>query len=436
MRLPQLRRAATVLAATPTLLVGSLLAGVPAEAAAPVTPGSFTGFAFDACAAPSQADMDTWRTTSPFWAVGVYVGGSTRQCTDQPNLTASWVSTQSSRGWRVLPIWVGPQAACSSYQDTIDDSPASSYAAARAQGRKQASAAVGVVAGLGFGKSTTLWYDLEDFDLAGDDCRRSALSFLSAWTSKLHDLGYRSGVYSNVAAAVHALDNADNLSHGSYVMPDQVWYAWNNGRADTAIDTKWVRSGSWAHNRVHQYALDVTASYGGVSMSIDRSFLDVGRGSVAPKASPSCGVSLDFTRYRGLARGDTGAQVKAAQCLLRRKKLYDGQVTGRFDKATYRAVRSFQSSRALSATGALNAGTWTALLSDGSHPLLKRGSASDAVRRVQRGLNAASAAGLRITGVYSSATVTAVNAYQVRRGLPPTGVVASDTWADLAAGHH
>lgn len=433
MRPLRARRVTAVVVTGLTALAVALALCNPA-AATPVTPGSFTGFAFDARCAPSQAQMDSWLTTSPFWGVGVYVGGSTRECDNQPNLTADWVRTQSSKGWKVLPIWVGPQASCTTYADRIDPDPADRYAAARAQGRWQAAQAVAVVAGLAIPEHSTLWYDIEDFTLDDTECRRSALAFLSAWTSRLHKLGYRSGVYANVASAVHALDYADAVSPGSYLMPDQVWYAWDNGRADTYIAPKWVRSTSWTKARVHQYALDEQATYGGETIGVDRSFMDVGRGSVAPAESPSCGVNVDFTRYRRLARGSTGAQVKAAQCLLRQKHLYDGRVNGRFDRATYRAVRSFQSSRSLTVTGVVNARTWTALLAAGSGPVLKRGSASNAVRRAQRALNAAEGAGLAISGVFGSATTEAVRAYQRARGLEPTGVLAADTWTDLHAG--
>jgi hypothetical protein len=428
-------RTSSVVLATLTLLATSLLAGEPANAAVPVTPGSFTGYAFDACQTPTQQQMDTWLTTSPFWGVGVYFGGSMRNCPDQTELTAAWVRTQASKGWRVLPIWVGPQASCTTkYASTIEPSSATKYAAARAQGRAEAAAAATKAAGLAIGKKSTLWYDLEDFDLAGDDCRRSALSFLSAWTSKLHDLGYRSGVYSNVGAAITALDNADKLSPGSYTMPDQIWYAWHNGSADTKIATKWVRTNSWAHSRIHQYVLDAPVTYGGEQLKIDRSFMDVGKGSVAPKAAPSCGVRIDFAQYGRRALGSDGALVKAAQCLLKQKHVYDGTVTGHFGKSTAKAVRTWQDGAGLSVDGVLHPATWTTLLADGSRPLLKRGSASNPVRRVQRALNAAAGSGLTVSGVFGASTTKAVEGYQGRAGLSRTGVVDHPTWAALQSG--
>ncbi len=435
-----MRRTATrwVARVVTVVLAGSLLAAAPpASAATRVTPGDFTGFAFDACDTPTSAQMERWRRTSPYWGVGVYLGGtSVASHCDRSALTEAWVTRQSRRGWRVLPIWVGPQASCTGYASRIDASRGDSYAAAARQGRLNASAAVRAAGELGIARRSTLWYDLEDFDLAGDDCRRSALTFLSAWTKRLHALGYTSGVYSSVASGIHALDNADRLSPGSYAMPDQVWYAWENGRADTFVPTKWVRSSSWLpRRRMHQFDLDTTATHGGVELFIDRNFLSLGRGSVAPKALSPCGVSVTFGDYRLLRRGATGPQVKAAQCLLKRQRVYSGKVHGRYDVATVRAARKFQAGRGIRTTGTTTLPTWTALLVSGTGPVVKRGSVGDPVRRVQRALTAALDRKVAASGVFTAGTTGAVRAYQRSRGLPATGVVAPDTWAELRAGH-
>ncbi len=280
--------AAVVLAFCATLLTGGT------ASAAERRKDGLTGYAFDARCAPTQEQMDAWLTSSPFWGVGVYIGGSTASCrttaTDpgQPHLDATWVATQRANGWRVLPIWVGPQTSCqTTYSDLIDPNPAGSYAAADARGRAEASAAVTRAHELGLPSRTTLWYDLEGgFDVANDDCRRSALRFLSGWTSQLHALGHRSGVYSSVSAGIHALDNADNISPGSYEMPDQVWYAWYNGRADDRIDSQWVRAGSWDGQRVHQYEAHTTAASTGTS------FARSGRSRSAPASGRPAGPTL------------------------------------------------------------------------------------------------------------------------------------------------
>src|ERR1044072_9010277 len=54
----------------------------------------YTGLRFDACTAPSRRSMSAWGS-SPYRAIGVYIGGLNRGCS-QPNLTASWVSAQTA----------------------------------------------------------------------------------------------------------------------------------------------------------------------------------------------------------------------------------------------------------------------------------------------------------------------------------------------------
>jgi hypothetical protein len=167
---------AAVLAVCATLLTGGSAAAEEGR-----TDG-LTGYAFDARCAPTQEQMDAWLASSPFWGAGIYIGGSTASCrptaTDpgQPHLDATWVARQRANGWRLLPIWVGPQAACHTlYGDLIDPNPAGAYAAADARGRAEATAAVARARELGLPGGSTLWYDLEGgFDVANDDCRRSA----------------------------------------------------------------------------------------------------------------------------------------------------------------------------------------------------------------------------------------------------------------------
>jgi peptidoglycan hydrolase-like protein with peptidoglycan-binding domain len=66
--------------------------------------------------------------------------------------------------------------------------------------------------------------------------------------------------------------------------------------------------------------------------------------------------------------------------------------------------------------------------------VLKRGSASTAVRRVQRALNAADGAGLAVSGVFDGRTTGAVKRYQSAHGLPRSGVVNDGVWRRLHAG--
>jgi hypothetical protein len=437
---PHRARAAVVVAAV-VAFCATLLSGGAAVAAERRTSG-FSGYAFDARCAPTQDQMDAWLAASPFWGAGVYIGGSMASCrptaTDpgQPHLDATWVARQRAAGWRLLPVWVGPQASCSTYADRIDPAPVADYAAADARGRAEAAAAVARARELGLPARTTLWYDLEGgFDVTDDDCRRSALRFLSGWTLALHDLGYRSGVYSSVSAGIHALDNADNLSPGSYAMPDQVWYAWYNGRADADVDQQWVRGSSWEGDRVHQYEAHTLATYGGVALTIDRNYLELDGGARAPRNLRACGGTLlDFPSYATMRPGSRGDRVRALQCLLRTNARYRGRLDARFDRDVVRAVRSFQRRQGLRVTGKADAATWTALFARGSAPLLKVGSSGAPALRLQRALRAAGSRSVDRTGVVSDRTAKAVARYQRRLGLDPTGVVGADTWTALQQG--
>jgi hypothetical protein len=422
----------SALLAVPAVVLGLLALGAaPAEAEPAGVPGSLTGYGFDTCQAPSQAVMDAWWESSPYSAVGIYIGGSNRVCQDQPELTAAWVAQQQRTGWHLVPVQVGPQASCSGYADTMS----ADLATARQQGAAEAGAAVGNAQALGIGRGSTLYYDLEDYDLAPDDCRRAALSFMSGWSDGLHGLGYRSGVYSNIAAAITSLDLADRVSHGYYTMPDDIWFAWANGRADTVTDSR-VLSDEWnGHQRIHQYALDVPQTWGGYSLPrIDVNWLDVGKGSVG-RTEPMCrGVDVDLRHYPVLRAGSRGPGVAAAQCLLRKLHLYAGTLTGRYDARTVKAVKKAQRKLDQPQTGKLTRHTWVALLARGKQPLVKVGSTGDPVRRLQRSLSAALGKGIPVDGAFSQTTERAVKRYQRRAHLADTGVVTAAVWDRLDSG--
>src|SRR5688500_4331660 len=109
-RLKYVRRALGAGLISGVVGVAGLATPSPAAAANPVPPGNFTGYGFDQCQAPSQAAMDRWWKHSNFGAVGIYIAGNSRGCRTQTNLSATWVRNQQARGWRLLPITLGPQA--------------------------------------------------------------------------------------------------------------------------------------------------------------------------------------------------------------------------------------------------------------------------------------------------------------------------------------
>jgi hypothetical protein len=413
----------------------------------PVTPGDFRGYGFDQCLAPTQRAMDAWLNSSPFLSVGIYISGNSRACRSQPNLTPRWIGTQLRKGWRLLPITLGPQASCSDRFPSYDDDPViigrpgpnDRFPAARRQGRAEAAKAVTAAKALGIVERSTLWYDLEAFDDTNRRCRESALAFLSAWTNKLHDLRYVSGVYSSAGSGIKVLDDVRVERPAAYTLPDMIWIARWDGVANTS--TSYIRNDGWRPGgRIKQYLGGHDETWGGVTINIDRNFLDLGRGRFAPPEEHCGGVNLDFKRFPAL-RQPTGTytppanKVRALQCLLRERELYDGKLSGSYNPATVTAVQDWQRGRGFAVSTTWSPANWVGAFAQGRDYAQKIGSTGLHVRRVQRALNAADPSLARsVTGIFNKRTASDVRTYQRRVGLRATGIVNERTWARLRAG--
>jgi len=254
-------------------------AGTSATATASAGGSVFTGLGFDACTAPSSASMNAWLSSSPYRAIGVYIGGNNRGCS-QPNLTASWVSTHTGKGWHLIPTYVGlqaPTSACTSCAKLSANQ-------ATAQGAAAASDAVTQAGALGMGPGSPIYFDMEAYTRTAS-ATNATLAFLEAWTEKLHNLGYSSGVYSSSASGIR--DLAEQVGTG-YTLPDDIWFANWNGVANTT--DPYVPANAWTpHQRIHQYRGGHNETYGGVTINIDNNYVDgatVGSGSAAAEDDP------------------------------------------------------------------------------------------------------------------------------------------------------
>ena len=417
-----------------------------AKSTNPVTPGNFTGYGFDQCLAPTQKKMDVWLEHSPFLAVGIYISGNSRACRNQPNLTPAWVSTQLAKGWRLLPITLGPQSSCvgrfprygAKIDPTISNVSTNKYAAARAQAKAEADKAVAAAQALGIVPGSTLWYDLEGWsNYKNATCRESALAFLTKWTQRIRNRGYVSGVYSSAGSGMKILDDARAARRADVVVPDQIWVArWDNV-ANTS--TSYLRSDGWLPGRrMKQYQGGHNETWGGVTINIDRNYLDLGNSTPAPETHCG-GVRVDVAyrkiKPRTAAYRADPAQVKALQCLLREKAGYPGKITGNFNKRTRATAQAWQRRTGLGVSSHWRKKDWISLHAAGSRPVLKIGSRGSDVRRVQRALQIAlPGSRVVVNGVYDAAMASAVTAYRKKVGLPAYGIVHSATWAKLAAG--
>jgi uncharacterized protein YraI len=254
--------AVDVAGAGPAAAEPATTAGYPAWASAT----RYSGLAFDACTAPSIADMQAW-TSSPYHAIGIYVGGQNRTCA-QPELNSGWVGAVSVLGWRLIPIFKGRQPPCGGKPTDLKIFPA----VATAEGSWAAASAADQAMTLGMIEGSAIYYDMEAYTAGDASCRNSVLTFLSAWTSELHRRGYVAGVYENLNLGVS--DLAGVYDTASYARPDALWIARYD--QDPAL-TGWagIPDGRWAaHQRAKQFRADLSETHGGVTLSFDADHLD------------------------------------------------------------------------------------------------------------------------------------------------------------------
>lgn len=443
--LPRRKTLRRVLAGTVTAVTASIVLTAPtspAQAGIKVTPGNFTGYGFDQCVAPSQSAMNAWMEHSPYAAVGIYTSGNSRGCRSQPNLTPTWVKNQQAKGWRLLPITLGPQAYCHPsfprYKDdfTISPKKANNYKQARKQGRYQANLAVNAAKRLGINPKSTLWYDLEGFDINNAGCRESALRFLGAWTVRVHQHGYVSGVYSSAGSGIKMLDDVRVNRPKLIALPDQVWVADWDGKAN--VESKYIRSDGWKpFARMKQYRGGHIETWGGVSINIDNNFLNTGKGSAFPKSPKLCNrtVSVDAGSYPAIGPNKAPAgPVRILQCMLKQKNLYNGPLNGTYNPATIKAVQAYQAKKGIHVWKVWNRRAWTMIHAEGPSRTVKRGMVGPVVRRLQRALTAATNNSVPVTGVFNARTEAVTKTWQSSTKLPNSGVMNNAAWVRLKNG--
>ncbi len=236
----------------------------------------FIGLGFDACTAPSRSSMRAW-DSSPYRAIGVYIGGLNRGCS-QPNLTASWVSEQVAAGWSLIPTYVGLQAPTSSCTSCAT----LSAGAAASQGSTAAADAVEDAAAIGIGPGSPIYYDMESYTRTSS-ATNATLTFLAAWTAKLHALGYVSGVYSSAPPASPTWSAGSAAPTCSPTHLDR-----QLERAQEPPPTPTCPASAWSrHQRIHQYRGGHDETWGGVTINIDNNYVE---GATAGVSAPSATI--------------------------------------------------------------------------------------------------------------------------------------------------
>ena len=260
---------------------GATGASGPTGVTGPIVTGPqsiYTGLGFDGCTDPSPTQLTAW-LASPYRAFGLYIGGTNMGCS-QPSLSAAYVSAEIAAGWHLIPTYVGLQAPSNSCGCS-----AISSSQAAAEGTAAAVDAVTDAQANGIGTGNPIYYDLEAYPPNKPSITTTVLTFLSAWTTELHVLGYHSGVYSSADSGIKDIAAAVGSSS---VLPDDIWIADWNGQQSTTESV--VPALDWSnHQRLHQYEGANDETYGGVKINVDNDYLDgatVG-GSTTPPPAPS-----------------------------------------------------------------------------------------------------------------------------------------------------
>ncbi|MFB0618461.1 glycoside hydrolase domain-containing protein [Streptomyces sp. AGS-58] len=225
---------------------------------------TFTGRAFDTCTAPSLSAMKAWHTGF-YGAAAVYVGGKNRGCA-QPNLTASWVKSVNSLGWKLIPLYVGAQPPCQSGANPEK----MTAATAASLGAKDAADAVAKASALGMRAGSAVYLDMEAYDITNKSCDDAVLTYVRAFDKGLHARTYRAGYYGFSSSSAKSIATAKDRTD----LPGNLWYALWDKQNTTTADWPWDSTRFTQHSRAHQYLVNSKESHGGVTLTVDRDAWD------------------------------------------------------------------------------------------------------------------------------------------------------------------
>jgi hypothetical protein len=243
------------------------------------------GLAFDTCTAPSTDTMTAW-LASPYRIAGTYLGGANWACS-YGNFDTGWVSAVSAMGWRFIPIWVGRQAPCFAHKAVKI-----THGQAYQQGRADASAAITTAKAFGYGKGSPLYFDMEAYARSNQKCTNDVLTFLGGWTRRLHEAGYKSGVYSSANSGIS--DLASRYPVRTYARPDSIWVADWSGRP--SVNSPYLTSAQWpGSHRLVQFYGGHAETWGGVTVNVDSNAAlgPVAATTAASPARPAIATSPD-----------------------------------------------------------------------------------------------------------------------------------------------
>lgn len=264
----RLRRILGPLVAVVALLGGFLAPQAPHVAAAAYYAELYkTTNGFDTCQAKTQTMLSDWWNSTPWWEIGVYLGGSVGQskgCYDG----AAAVDRALNTGYGVTPYWYGPQlgAPCNiaPYSSYISLNTTTAYN----QGVSEANSANSAAVAAGLPLGTPIFYDMEAY-YANSGCRAAAQAFINGWDYQLNRNTVFWGSAYGSSCASYPADWASIANVPFSISP-----------SDTQLDNgsqygyPCLSNAPWSvHQRVGQFSQD-SATYNGYFLYIDENCAD------------------------------------------------------------------------------------------------------------------------------------------------------------------
>lgn len=212
----------------------------------------------DSCGINTVARAQAFWKNTPYSNIGVYIGGSAAGC---PMNSASFISALVGMGWQIMPIWVGPQASCSSFGSRMSSNPDTAFQ----QGKTEAHASYLRLRSLGMSvDNTPVIYDLENYDTTNTTCVNAAKAFIRGWVTQAHvPTAQKSGVYGSTCGS--GLANFATISPAPDFIDGASWDGIKSTRTMPCVS-----SSSWTNRQRHkQYRGDHNETWNGVTISVD-----------------------------------------------------------------------------------------------------------------------------------------------------------------------
>ena len=237
---------------------------------------TFTGHAFDKCEVPTLSQLQKWYASSPYKAVNLYIGGISRFCNNAP-LSASYIQSIYRQGWKLIPTWVGHQAPCANYKYPFPYNIDQAFQYGVDNANLASARMVNYNLSNPDGSGNIIYLDLEHFAYTAS-CSAAARAYVNGWTTRLAQLGIRSGLYST-SSTITANEFFDLGTPIDAVWVAE-WYRTPGFRPDETVwGLRYLSNEYWINNqRILQYSGGHPETWGGVSLEVDS---NVAEGKVA-----------------------------------------------------------------------------------------------------------------------------------------------------------